>query len=371
MQVEVSEAKLITKTVYSFSKKMQSTKSPRTSLLQSWTVKEYTVYAKEVIGCGSFGIVYKASDCSGKSVAAKSINGKMNPRLLKQNLKNLLHLDHQNIVKVMDIHKEEDMLWIFMQFCKEGDLNKFMLGRHNSSEGILEVMTQIVSGVEFLHKSRIVHRDIKPANILVYRANPLSLRLTDFDFSKCLDPNVQTSVMTSNVGTLAFKAPEFFRRTQEGKIRYHKNIDIYACGLTFLALVQAKKGDKMLIPQLETADDPSELIAPIGLTMVTRQRNGVQELSVVAVDDESSNLRKEMKKLIKAMTDFLPRERLTASEVLLHFSSLQGQNPTDHTGYPKKSNVMLRRGIDKKVNHAINIQTQNHKIYSISKKKRK
>ena len=94
-----------------------------------------------------------------------------------------------------------------------------MLGRHTSSEGILEMMLQIGSGVEYLHKSRIIPRDIKPANVPVHRANPLSLKLTDFDFSKCLDPNVETSVMTSNVGTLAFKAPEFFQRTQEGKIR--------------------------------------------------------------------------------------------------------------------------------------------------------
>ena len=95
--------------------------------------------------------------------------------------------------------------------------------------------------------------------------------------------------------------------------------------------------------------------------MVTRQRYGVQELSVVAVDDESSSLRKEMKKLIKAMTDFLPRERPAASEVLLHISSLQAQNPTGNIEYPKQSNVMLRTGTDKKVNYAINISTLNHK----------
>ena len=114
-------------------------------------------------------------------------------------------------------------------------------------------------------------------------------------------------------------------------------------------MVQAKKDNKILIPQLKTAEDASELIAPIGLTMVTRQRYGVEELSVVAVDDESESIRKEMKKVIKAMTDFLPCKRLTASEVLLRICSLQGQNPVGHTKYPEQSNVRLPIGTDKKV----------------------
>ena len=76
--------------------------------------------------------------------------------------------------------------------------------------------------------------------------------------------------MTSNVGTLAFKAPEFFQRTSPGKIEYHRNVDIYAAGLIFLAILQIKKR-KQLIPQIETLMDDSEFyVQSIGQLIAER-----------------------------------------------------------------------------------------------------
>ena len=92
-----------------------------------------------------------------------------------------------------------------------GDLNDFYKKEDVSDEINLDVMTQIISGVKYLHERNIIHRDIKPGNILVASENPLLIKLTDFDVSKCLDPEFETSLMTSNVGTLTFKAPEFFQ----------------------------------------------------------------------------------------------------------------------------------------------------------------
>ena len=61
-------------------------------------------------------------------------------------------------------------------------------------------MKQITAGIKYLHSQDIVHRDIKPGNILVASENPLVVQLTNFDISKCLDPEVETSLMSSNVG---------------------------------------------------------------------------------------------------------------------------------------------------------------------------
>ena len=137
-----------------------------------------------------------------------------------------------------------------MPFCQVGDLNDYFQTNDVPHETKVITMRQIMAGIRYLHSQDIVHRDIKPGNILVAAENPLVIQLTDFDLSKCLDPEVEKFLMTSNVGTLAFKAPEFFQRTSPGQVEYHRNVDCFAAGLTFLAILQSEKAKKMMIPQI-------------------------------------------------------------------------------------------------------------------------
>ena len=137
--------------------------------------------------------------------------------------------------------------------------------------------------------------------------------MADFDVCKCLEPEVETSLMTSNVGTLAFKAPEFFQRTSPGKIEYHRNVDVYAAGLTFLAILQAEKGKKMLVPRIETPMDDSEFhVLSIGQLISERIKYKVPELSIVKIEGPQEIV----KWLINQMTCVNPEERLPASKVL-------------------------------------------------------
>ena len=178
-------------------------------------------------------------------VAARRLDTKHHPKLCSLNYNRLSELHHENIIKLHDTHVIDNITWMFTELCEFGDLNMFYEGREVPLDTSKEIMQQTINGIAYLHDRSIIHRDIKPANILVASKQPIIVKLSDFDVSKFLDPEIETSVMSSNVGTSTFKAPEFFLR-RYGKLKYHRNVDVYAAGLTFLAIVQHDREKRML-----------------------------------------------------------------------------------------------------------------------------
>ena len=115
-----------------------------------------------------------------------------------------------------------------MEYCDLGDLDEFFENYSKILQGLdpkITLMKQIIQGIAFLHLKNIVHRDIKPGNILLKNEDGSAVvKLGDFGLSKILDPNSTTSSMSSDVGTVIFKAPEFFNQNPQGKIRNHRTL---------------------------------------------------------------------------------------------------------------------------------------------------
>ena len=268
-----------------------------------------------ILGQGAFWIVYKTWNENGETFAVKRIDEEQHPRILSQNLDTLLQLDHENIVKIFDICQEDQVLFVFMTYCPLGDLNKYFWSNELKFREKIHIMEQVANGIVYLHSKNIVHRDIKPDNILVFCDSKVTAKLSDFDLSKVMDLDVETSVMTSNVGTFGFKAPEFFQRTKDEQIHYHRNVDVFAAGLTFLAMIQYDKNSGKLIPHIETPTEESEVHAPIGSLIAERIKYQVSDLNVVVIEGPESRAT-EVKRLIHGMTHYKPEERLSAVDVL-------------------------------------------------------
>ena len=279
----------------------------------------YIVNFRKRLGRGAIGMVYMARDQYGTPIAAKQVDKTKSERSAVRELENAqkqLKLQHENIVEILKIYNEEDV-WVFMEFLKEGDLNNYSKNYFSEFQKVkLNIMEQILKGLDFLQSLRITHRDIKPENILIQTlgdAERVNVKLTDFGLAKFHDPEDPTSAMQTKVGTQNYMAPEFWNIDHGGMIEYHRSVDIFAAGLTFCAMLKAEEG-KDLKPIADGCAQ-AELGQPIGLVMLNRFTASKPDLSVVtdAPDDPLDIY--FVKGLIKKATAFNPDHRPTARQM--------------------------------------------------------
>ena len=286
---------------------------------------DYSISMRKPLGRGTFGAVYSATHKDGRRIAAKQIDGGQDPEYNELRAFHQLKHEHPNIVRLYDIHCDEyKVVWLMMELCDHGDLNKYFsknLAKFYDIDIKLDLMCQMASGVEYLHGQGIVHRDIKPQNILVTN-DPSEpghdiVKIADFGLCKFLDPFDSTSGMSSNVGSRTYKAPEFFNRRPDQQIRYHKGIDVYATGLTYLAMIQQLGGNGHLEPKMEGAIlSTSEAHNPIGLIMCNRLQQGQIPVNVVTEVPENGQVANLIRRVIRKATLVAPEERISAAEML-------------------------------------------------------
>ena len=308
----------------------------------------YYVDLMEELGRGAYGTVFKATrtrDGQNTIVAAKKVFDDQNQKKLSSEVINFLKVptDHDNIIKLYDVKYAHHSMWIFTEYCEEGDLNKYF--RNHITELMntpakLDIIRQIANGLGYLHDHDIVHRDLKPANILITQNK--TVKITDFGLAKYHDNCAETSVMHSEVGTLAFKAPEFFRKSESGAISYHREVDIFATGLIFLSIVQVKENG-ILIPKVEgSLDEESEMPIPIGMLMHFRNIQKQTALNIVKHFPNEDYRTRQLKLLIQQMTDSVPEKRPSARVIREELNSLENNQVVKKEIMKEKRNTLIR-----------------------------
>ncbi len=151
-----------------------------------------------LIGIGGFGRVYKAWDTLlEKYVAIKmvTIEGAKIQYNLVEEVKKAATLTHENIVRFNDVFvlkgssltgEETETQVGVMEYIPDGDVSHLDWLSLSIAEQ-KDVILQILNGLEYLHKHKIIYRDIKPSNILIKRENGKIIpKMTDFGISKTL-----------------------------------------------------------------------------------------------------------------------------------------------------------------------------------------
>ncbi len=85
---------------------------------------------------------------------------------------------HPNVVKIYDFIDGEEGKCMVMEYIDGPDLKWYLANRPWNLQERIGLVSQICSGLQYLHDQKIVHHDIKPANILFTRTG--TVKLADF-----------------------------------------------------------------------------------------------------------------------------------------------------------------------------------------------
>ncbi|KAL0964168.1 hypothetical protein UPYG_G00320140 [Umbra pygmaea] len=194
---------------------------------------------KERLGTGGFGHVYlyQHLDTSEK-IAVKmcrlELNSKSRERWSRE-IQIMKKLSHDNVVRARDVPEEiqrcsiavNDLPLLAMEYCSRGDLRKLLNEPENccglKESLVLSLLSNVGSGIQYLHEHKIIHRDLKPENIVLQEiSGKLVHKIIDLGYAKDLD---QGSLCTSFVGTLQYLAPELFENKP-----YTVSVDYWSFG---------------------------------------------------------------------------------------------------------------------------------------------
>lgn len=194
-----------------------------------------TVFKKEKqIGQGTFGSVFLGTDkVNGSTVALKRINTEQEengfPITAIREVKILKALNHPNIVKLKEIVTSKDSgkvpKNVFMVFeYLEYDLTGILETREIrlTQDHIKSWTYQLLNGVHYMHKNKILHRDLKASNLLVNKNG--ELKIADWGLARSWNKDMKT--LTKKVITLWYRPPELLL----GNGQYSTKIDMWSVG---------------------------------------------------------------------------------------------------------------------------------------------
>ncbi|CAL4971370.1 unnamed protein product [Urochloa decumbens] len=237
---------------------MLGSKAEDNKLTFSEILKATNNFDKEhVIGCGGYGLVYKAELPDGCKLAIKKLNGEMclMEREFTAEVEALSMAQHDHLVPLWGYSIQGDSWFLIYSFMENGSLDDWLHNRDDDASTFLDWPTRLKiakgasHGLSYIHnvcKPRIVHRDIKSSNILLDKE--FKAHVADFGLSRLILTN-KTHITTELVGTLGYIPPEY----GQGSVATLRG-DIYSFGVVLLELltglrpVSVLSASKELVP---------------------------------------------------------------------------------------------------------------------------
>ncbi|KAF6292616.1 cyclin dependent kinase 18 [Rhinolophus ferrumequinum] len=201
--------------------------SRRASLSDIGFGKLETYVKLDKLGEGTYATVFKGrSKLTENLVALKEIRLEHEegaPCTAIREVSLLKNLKHANIVTLHDlIHTERSLTLVFEYL--DSDLKQYLdhCGSLMSMHNVKIFMFQLLRGLAYCHRRKILHRDLKPQNLLINERG--ELKLADFGLARA--KSVPTKTYSNEVVTLWYRPPDVLL----GSTEYSTPIDMWGVG---------------------------------------------------------------------------------------------------------------------------------------------
>lgn len=150
-------------------------------------------------------------------------------------------IDHPNCVRVTDYGVTSEGITFLVMELIDGDTLDSILGRPLAPALAVDLITQVLEGLDAAHHQGVVHRDLKPDNILVARDHRgrETLKLVDFGIAKLMEGG-ETKTRLTKTGFI-FGTPRYMSPEQAMGETITVRTDQYAVGLIFFEMLAGRR----------------------------------------------------------------------------------------------------------------------------------
>ena len=174
-------------------------------LKHRYIVNDYILMQK--LGKGAHSEVRLSKNKTSNELFAVKIIHKGRHQVLQQEISILTTLSHENVIRLYEVIDDQrvDKVYLVLEYLQRGDLMTIVQNEgpfSNDDAHLRNIVTQIMCGLSYLHKSNILQNDLKPSNVLLSKDG--TVKIADFGIS--MTCRIRRS--DDHSGTPAYMAPE-------------------------------------------------------------------------------------------------------------------------------------------------------------------
>jgi len=194
----------------------------------------------KILGKGGFAKCYEATDLDTRELWAVKIVAKAS--LVKQRAKVKLlseiaihkTLMHDKIVRYINHFDDPDFVYIILELCPNQTLNDLLKKKRRFSEPEAQFyIYELVQGLIYLRRERVIHRDLKLGNLFL--GADMELKVGDFGLAAKLDYDEEKK--TTICGTPNYIAPEILDNHHKG---HSFQVDVWSLGVVMFTMLVGK-----------------------------------------------------------------------------------------------------------------------------------